>query len=48
LEDAGYIGVKKSFVGRKPVSRYALTVKGHKAFAAYIERLEGLIGDAAR
>ena len=48
LEDAGYIGVKKSFAGRKPVSRYTLTARGRKAFAAYVERLEGLIGNAAR
>ncbi|MGH8274556.1 MAG: winged helix-turn-helix domain-containing protein [Gammaproteobacteria bacterium] len=45
LEDAGYIAVKKSFVRRKPVSRYALTAKGRKAFAVYVERLESLIGD---
>ncbi len=48
LEDAGYIGVEKSFAGRKPVSRYTLTARGRKAFAAYVERLESLIGNAVR
>ncbi len=43
LEDAGYVSVKKSFVGRKPVSTYKLTAKGRKAFEAYVENLEKLI-----
>ncbi len=43
LEDAGYINVKKEFVGRKPVSSYSLTTKGRKAFEAYVESLEKLI-----
>ena len=43
LEDAGYISVEKSFEGRKPVSRYALTKEGRKAFAAYVDHLEGMI-----
>lgn len=44
LEDAGYVVAKKSFVRRKPVSRYTLTANGRKAFAAYLERLEQLVG----
>jgi len=43
LEDAGYIAVSKSFIDRKPVSRYMLTQKGRKAFEIYIERLEKLL-----
>lgn len=43
LEDAGYVAVNKSFVERKPVSRYLLTLKGRKAFEVYVERLEKLI-----
>lgn len=43
LEDAGYIAVSKSFIDRKPVSRYMLTQKGRKAFEAYVERLGKLI-----
>lgn len=44
LEDAEYISVEKVFEGRKPVSRYSLTDDGRKAFAAYIDRLENLLG----
>ncbi len=44
LEDTGYIAVSKSFVERKPLSRYMLTQKGRTAFEAYIEHLEKLIG----
>ena len=43
LEDAGYISVNKEFINRKPVSTYALTAKGKKAFQTYIEKLENLI-----
>ena len=43
LEDAGYISVKKSFVDRKPRSTYQLTKRGHRAFKAYVDRLENLI-----
>jgi DNA-binding MarR family transcriptional regulator len=44
LEQAGYVRVKKSFVRRKPVSRYALTAHGREAFTAYVKQLEGLLG----
>jgi DNA-binding MarR family transcriptional regulator len=43
LEEAKYIGVKKSFVNRKPISHYKLTAAGRKAFEAYIDSLEQLI-----
>lgn len=43
LEEAGYISVKKLFVDRKPVSKYRITSKGHKAFETYINKLESLI-----
>ena len=43
LEDAGYIKVKKMFIERKPVSRYNITSKGHKAFEDYINTLESII-----
>ena len=44
LEEAGYIEVKKGFVGRKPQSTYRLTEAGRKAFEAYVAALEKLIG----
>ncbi len=43
LEDAGYVAVNKSFINRKPLSRYLLTQKGRKAFEIYIEKLEKMI-----
>ncbi len=43
LEDAGYLSVKKSFIKRKPVSKYKITIKGRKAFESYIEKLESII-----
>jgi DNA-binding MarR family transcriptional regulator len=43
LEDAGYLAVKKEFVERKPTTSYKLTLKGRKAFALYVEKLEQLI-----
>ena len=46
LEEAGYINVKKIFMERKPVSRYKITAKGHRAFEAYIENLEQLLNNS--
>ncbi len=43
LEDAGYVGVKKLFVDRKPVTKYKITSKGFKAFESYIANLESII-----
>jgi DNA-binding HxlR family transcriptional regulator len=43
LDEAGYVAVHKRFVDRKPLSSYKLTVRGHKAFELYVERLENLI-----
>ncbi len=44
LEEVGYITVKKTFINRKPASRYSITNTGHRAFELYIQRLEKLIG----
>ena len=43
LEEAEYLSVEKTFVGRKPQSRYSITDKGRTAFKKYIENLEKLI-----
>jgi DNA-binding HxlR family transcriptional regulator len=43
LEDAGYTHCRKSFVGRKPKSTYAITVAGRKALAEYVEILEAIV-----
>lgn len=43
LERENYIEVSKSFVGRKPNTRYAATTKGVTAFKKHLESLEKLI-----
>jgi DNA-binding MarR family transcriptional regulator len=48
LEDAGYVTVRKTFVDRKPISRYRLTREGRRAFADYVDRLERLLRAKAR
>ena len=48
LEDAGYIGVRKEFRDRKPVSWYSLRPKGRKALLLHVEVLRELIGSIGR
>lgn len=43
LEKEEFIGVEKSFVGRKPNTRYIITQQGRKAFDDHINALEKLI-----
>ena len=44
LEDAGYVVIEKSFLGRKPLTRARITASGRKAFGAYLEANGKLIG----
>ena len=44
LEDAGYVAIEKSFLGRKPLTRIRLTDTGRKAFAAYLDAIGKLVG----
>jgi DNA-binding MarR family transcriptional regulator len=44
LEEAGYIAIDKSFVGRKPLTRARITEAGRAAFAAYLEAIAKLVG----
>ena len=46
LEDAGYVTIEKGFLGRKPRTQVRLTPAGRQAFAAYLEALGRLIGQA--
>ena len=46
LEEAGYVAIDKSFVGRKPLTRVRLTPEGRKAFVAYLEAIGRLIEGA--
>lgn len=43
LEKAGFIDVEKSFVARKPNTRYFMTKEGKKAFDDHLKSLEKLI-----
>ena len=43
LEKEQYIEVTKTFVGRKPNTRYRASAAGRKAFAQHLETLEHLI-----
>lgn len=43
LQEAGYIGVTKTFRDRKPLTTCALTTGGRKAFADYIDLLEQIV-----
>ena len=47
LEEAGYVGVEKSFVNRKPQTRLSLTPAGREAWAAWLSQMEKL-REAAR
>jgi DNA-binding HxlR family transcriptional regulator len=43
LEQAGYVAVKKSFKGKKPLTTCSLTEKGRDAFSRYLKALEDYI-----
>jgi DNA-binding transcriptional ArsR family regulator len=44
LEEAGYIGVEKKFILRKPVTLYRMADNGRTALAGYIRALRTLLG----
>ena len=43
LEEAGFVAIEKSFLGRKPLTRVRLTAKGRKAFVAYLGAIVKLL-----
>jgi DNA-binding MarR family transcriptional regulator len=43
LEEAGYIEIDKSFLGRRPLTRARLTPKGRAAFRAYLDAIAKLV-----
>ncbi len=43
LELAGYLRIEKSFVGRKPNTRFYITPSGRTAFELHLEALEKII-----
>ncbi|KQW81807.1 winged helix-turn-helix domain-containing protein [Brevundimonas sp. Root1279] len=46
LEDAGFVSVNKRFEGRKPLTEAAMTPQGRRAFVAYLDAMQGLVGKA--
>lgn len=46
LEEAGYVAIDKSFVGRKPLTRVRLTEAGRAAFANYLRAMGQLVEQA--
>jgi DNA-binding HxlR family transcriptional regulator len=44
LEDAGFVAVEKTYAGRKPLTRVALTEQGRKAFIDYLDAMNDLLG----
>ncbi|MGB8908905.1 MAG: transcriptional regulator [Candidatus Cybelea sp.] len=47
LVEAGYVDEDKSFVNRRPLTRYRLTKRGREAFAEHVSQLQSLL-EAAR
>jgi len=43
LEKAGYIGIEKSFKGKRPLTTCKITKAGLKAFEEYVENLRNYI-----
>jgi DNA-binding MarR family transcriptional regulator len=43
LHEAGYVSVTKAFHDGRPLTTYALTAPGRKAFSAYIDLLEQIV-----
>ena len=46
LEEAGYVAIDKSFVGRKPLTRVRLTETGRAAFSNYLKAMGQLVEQA--
>jgi DNA-binding MarR family transcriptional regulator len=43
LEEAGYVCVKKTFVGRRPKTFLSITSQGRKAFDSHVAALQAII-----
>jgi DNA-binding MarR family transcriptional regulator len=48
LEEAGYITIEKSFVGRKPLTRARITRDGRQAFRRYLLQMATLVESGLR
>jgi DNA-binding MarR family transcriptional regulator len=43
LEQAGYVAIDKSFVGKKPLTTVSLSDRGREAFIAYLDAMAKLV-----
>jgi DNA-binding MarR family transcriptional regulator len=43
LQEAGYVAITKSCEGTRPLTTFALTAKGRRAFREYIDLLEQIV-----
>ena len=43
LENAGYVEIEKSFVGKKPRTRVSMTRAGRRAFDAHVQYLQDIL-----
>jgi DNA-binding MarR family transcriptional regulator len=43
LEEAGYVAIHKSFVGKKPLTQVRLTEAGRAAFIRYLDAMARLV-----
>ncbi|MBE9507218.1 MAG: transcriptional regulator [Chloroflexi bacterium] len=46
LEEAGYVAVEKTFVGRRPKTWIWASPDGRAAFAAHVDALEAIVSQA--
>jgi DNA-binding MarR family transcriptional regulator len=46
LENAGYVGIEKDFVAKKPRTRIAMTRAGRKAFARHVAHLRDILDNS--
>lgn len=46
LEEAGYVGCRKTFEGRMPRTEFRLTKAGRRALLRYLDHMEALMGAA--
>jgi DNA-binding PadR family transcriptional regulator len=43
LEEKGYVGISKHFVGRRPQTTCRLSAAGRRAFVRYLDHLEAIV-----
>ncbi len=45
LEDAGYVRITKTFVGRRPRTYVSITPEGRRAFSEHVQALREILGE---